>query len=1089
MSATPVSKLKYHLIVVLILGISITCLGQSETNNFEFYGLDHGLKSLQIGDIVQDHKGFLWFGSGQGLSRLDGNKFKVYENDPSNQYSISTNSISKILIDRNGNMWVSTNGRGINFYQRELDRFIRILHISGDSSSLNNDYVNDIFEDQQGNIWVATQEGLNKLIEFDEENESARFQRFAHLPHKNIICLEEFPKGNLWMGTGRNGLLHMDLESHEIISYRYSDSVKNRTIPSDLIKSFFREGDDYLWVCTSFGLGRIYTDSENKIAFTSFIYSKDSSSQIPVSFIQNMIKTSENEYWMSTFNQGLLRMEWSKETEPKYEKISKSEGSTQSLESNFTTKVFIDKSENLWVSSNKGINKISLGYLRKNRSAFQHFQIPQPNDGSAKDVLSLFEDDFGNIWAGSYGLGLYIYHKKSEKWIRFKVKKGALNRLSNSVITTIDRDKDGVYWIGTFGGLNKVKLHWNEKEEAIADITWFVPKKGDPNSLPNKRVFAVHDQDSVLWVGTRGGGLSKFNKQSGKFKVFKNEEGKPNSISNNYVWSIEEDSQHRLWLATDNGINIFEPSNEHFFTLQYDPSNPNGLANNLCNIVMQDSKGRMWIGYYTNGLSVVYSDKVEEGKTLNLTHLRQSDGLNDQNIYGILEDQYGYLWISTPKGISRFDASSWEPGQEIPSNAFQAFTKKDGLQENEFNSGAYHINGEGWVYFGGINGFNKFHPKEISRNTLAPPVFITGVKIMNQPIHPGQKVNKHIPLSKNPIEAAKLRLTHKDLILNIEFTSLNYIFTEKNQYAYKLEGFDQDWIYAGNESKASYTNLREGKYTFKVKASNNDGVWNEEGASMAIFVSPPPWRSWWAYLVYLVLAVAIISTFIRYRIRSRERELETKWRIQQAKLEEREVVRKNAAADFHDELGNKITKITLFAELAKRQIQLGKETESFLDKIGIQSRELSEGIRDFIWILDPEQDSFYKLFNRAKEFGDQLFEHTLIDFRVKGISDALEEITVSVSTRRHLMMIIKEALHNVLKYSEAKTCTLDIKTNQTGLNIRVIDDGKGFILSESSGGYGLKNMASRAEKIGADFSINSQANGGTQIDIKLKYPK
>lgn len=984
-------------------------------------------------------------------------------------------------------MWVCTNGKGLIYYHREMDRFIRILHDPTDSSSLGSAYINDIFEDQEGTLWVASQGGLYKMLSFDPQSEKAQFEPVDLGKVYNIVCLNEFPKGTLWLGTGRLGLIQMNIKSLQTVYHRNEGTTSETSIPSNLIKSFYNESHKYLWVCTHSGISRISKGENQQLIIQSIYHDKTDSLGLPFPFIHNICKTSPGVYWMSTNNGGIIRMNWQRDARPEFEQILHKENAQNTLASNVIYYVFHDKSGNLWLTSDKGINKLSLGYQARNRKAFKHYQIPSTSNLSLKDVLSLYEDENGNIWTGSYGSGLFIFHKKTQKWIRFTITPNSKKRLSSPIITSIIKDKNGIYWIGTFGGLNRVSLTW-DNDRALANIKWYLPDPDDPQSLSNKRIFAVHDQDSLLWIGSRGGGLSKFDKRTERFTHFLHQKNHPHSISDNHVWSIQEDSKHRLWLATDKGLNIFRPDKKSFFSIQFDPSKPYGLSANLCNLIYRDSKNRMWIGYYSEGISVINEDDIKEGEEVRFSHISQREGLINPAIYGILEDNEGYFWFSTPSGISRFNTNGWDVGMEVSINAFQNFTKEDGLQDNEFNSGAYHKNKDGWLYFGGINGFNKFHPSDISRNKTIPPVFITSIQIMKKEVKPGSKgKGGHIALDKNPNDEGILNLTHKDLVLDLEFSALNYVFPEKNQYAYKLEGFDQEWIYSGNEQRATYTNLREGKYTFRVRASNNDGVWNETGLSLPIHVSPPPWRSWWAYMLYLLGITSFIGGYIRSRIRSREKELETHWRINQAKLEEREMVRKNAAADFHDELGNKITKISLFVELAKRQAQMGKETATFLDKINIQSRELSEGIRDFIWVLDPDQDTYYKIFNRAKEFGDQLFEHTSIDFRVKGISSNFEDIAISVSERRHLLMIIKEVLHNTLKYALAKSCTLQVATTETHVRISISDDGIGFNPEEVSRGYGLNNIIERAKKIGAKCQIVSSPGKGTQVKMDIKY--
>ena len=398
----------------------------------------------------------------------------------------------------------------------------------------------------------------------------------------------------------------------------------------------------------------------------------------------------------------------------------------------------------------------------------------------------------------------------------------------------------------------------------------------------------------------------------------------------------------------------------------------------------------------------------------------------------------------------------------------------------------------GELYFGGVNGLNHFHPQKLRENLYIPPIQITDLKILEESVpidKGGEKEKGRKYLEKAISSTEKLVLTHRDYSLSFEISALNFDQPQKNQYAYKLEGFDDDWVFIGNRRTVYFTNLDPGTYTFKVRGSNNDGIWNKAGKSLKIRVLPPPWKSWWAISLYVLAIIGLILAYIRYQIRKREEEIETRNRIERAKIEEREIVRKNTSADFHDELGHKLTKISLFMELVRRQIDPQSQIAGYFSKIEKNTQSLSEGMRDLIWILDPEQDSLYDTLTRLTDFGDNLYDHTDITFRTKGISPDLADFPLKISDRRHLVMIFKEAMHNALKYANCSEVYFEVELEGGKLVMTFRDNGNGFDLAEKSKGYGLKNMRERAEKIGAEIQFTSGLGEGTEIQLIHNLPQ
>jgi signal transduction histidine kinase len=429
-------------------------------------------------------------------------------------------------------------------------------------------------------------------------------------------------------------------------------------------------------------------------------------------------------------------------------------------------------------------------------------------------------------------------------------------------------------------------------------------------------------------------------------------------------------------------------------------------------------------------------------------------------IMSMLEDEKGNLWISTNKGIARFDPAK---------NTFKNFDVNDGLLTNIFYAQSAFITKDGMFYFGGNNGFTKFNPNDIKINSFIPPVYITSIRA-------GRDIgNLHVLNINKTID-----LAFNNNFLQLKFAALDYTNPEKNVYKYKMIGVDEEWIFSGQTNLANYTDLSPGKYVFEVKGSNSDGIWNENPAKIDIVIFPPFWRTWW------FTTLAIITVYLAHLIRVQHK-IRRALEIEKIRSEESERVRKQTAIDFHDELGHRLTRISLLTEIVKRKLGDGyHDVKPLLRKISENSIQLYDGTKDFIWAIDPQNDSLYELLIRLKDFGDEIFNDTNIDFLVKGISTELEKTSLSTDMKRHLTLIFKEGMNNALKHSKSKKVSLESKIAGDEIEITLEDDGSGFRIDEETGGNGIKNMIRRAEKIQGHLHIDSEPGKGTRISFKGK---
>jgi signal transduction histidine kinase len=446
-------------------------------------------------------------------------------------------------------------------------------------------------------------------------------------------------------------------------------------------------------------------------------------------------------------------------------------------------------------------------------------------------------------------------------------------------------------------------------------------------------------------------------------------------------------------------------------------------------------------------------------------HYTEKNGLSNNFIYGATEDAQGFIWMSTNLGLSRLDPKTGK---------VKNYDAGDGLPSNEFNEGAFHRSADGELFFGGNSGVVSFRPVSMGRNQHLPGVAVSSFKIFERPLN----------VDSLTAAAGEIRLRYWENFFSFEFVALDYTNPRKNQYAYQLEGVNADWVYSGNRHYANFTNVPPGMYTFRVKGSNSDGVWNENAiAAIRLTIQPPFWKTWWFYISVAVLLAGVASLLHEYRVKANVTRL---MELERVKLAENERVRKLAAEDLHDEFGNRLTRISLLTDLIKARLNgHGAEVEDLLNKIRDNSSQLYQGTKDFIWSLNPQNDSVFEVAIRLKDFGDDIFDKTPVVFLTEGITDELRTAMLPMGQSRHLILLFKEAMSNVLKHSEAERVSLHFHLNAGQLKICLTDNGLGFGTEREGAGNGLMNMQSRSRKLSGNLSVSSQAGGGTVVSLTL----
>ena len=1053
---------------------------QPQQTRFDHLPLEQGVSHNLVYAIHQDRYGLMWFGTMYGLVKYDGRQYTTYRHDPRNPHSISYNDIIALHEDRRGFLWIGTWGGGLNRFDRASETFTRYLHDPNDSTSLRHNIVWTILEDSRGTLWVGTEEGVEQLLntELPSSLPTTDKVKFIHhqIPQVNpkrknpvsIRALCEDRAGRLWVGTFGGGLNWFDRTQNQFMSIKH-DPAHPQSLSSNFISAIAADREGNLWIGTlNHGLNKItHTDlaAFPKTATTFSHYQNVPSNLMSLSAnnVGAILADRKGRLWVGTASGGLNKFD---PTTGWFTRYSHEPGALHALSSNTIVALCEDRTGTLWIGSYKG----GVDKLDPFQYKFAHFQNEPLNENSlhSNHVRAIHQDRTGNVWVGTFGGGLeQIIVAAQDSTLKFIHHPADTKKLRTNLITALQEDTTGTLWIGTFDdGL----YAW---DRARRHFSHFQYSSRDTNSLSLNNVNTILvDRADDIWIGTDGGGLNHFDRRTKRFRRYQNRPEISAGLSNNFVHALYEDRHGNIWIGTYRGLDQFDRQTQTFTHYQHHLNDPNSLSNNYVYAICEDRAGTLWVGT-SDGLNKF--DRARE----KFTNYKEPDGLPNGVICGILEDEAGKLWISTKKGLAQFDTHT---------AAFRSFEVADGLQSNMFNVGAFHKNRRGEMFFGGINGFNWFHPAQIKLNPEAPPIILTGLKVLGKPQPDGTELQ----------QLQTLELSHHENFLTVEFAALSYTAPGKNQYAYKLEGLETAWNYCGNQNTASYSNLKPGRYIFRVKGANPDGVWNEAGAALTFRITPPFWKTWWFYLAVGFIVVAVVLLLHRMRLRSERRRvveierikseerLERFKAIEHARLEERERVRKQIAADFHDESGHKLTKISLFCGVLQSKLSAQAwEIGEYVERIMKVAASLHKDMNDFIWALDPTENTLHDTALKLRDFGEKLFDHTGIQFRLRGMSAELEQIHLAMEARQNLTCIFKEAMNNVLKHtrSECKHVTCEFGRENGHYTIRLLDDGKGFEPNHCELGHGLRNMQKRANAIHGNLEIISRRGEGTIIQF------
>jgi len=1053
-------------IFFLIIFLNSFTFAQPESIKFEIITPEMGLSQATVHCILQDSKGFLWFGTEDGLNKFDGYNFTIYRHVESDSNSISDNFIWALYEDRDANIWIGTSTGGLNKYDAEKNVFIHYRHDPQVPNSLSQDDVRSINEDRLGNLWVGTNTGgLNKLNKTKET-----FTRYKNNPadenslsSNSIRDIVGDGKGNLWIGTNGGGLNKFNIRNEEFTRFTINPRTFN-SINNNFIWALLVDKEGTIWIGTNgSGLNKLNPET---LTFEYYSEEPDNPNSLVNNNVTSLYQDEKGMIWVGTEGGlSVVSADWNGFINFKHDPLR-----TGSLSSNIIRYITEDRSGLIWIGTvGGGVNKYN-----RERKQFIHYQNDpaDPNSLSSNLIRSVWEDSEGMLWVGTLGGGLNKFDKNENKFTHYTNNENLKRSISNDRVTSIYEDSKKNLWVGTWGGgLNKLP---NIAGNPSNRFSYYQHNPANQHSLPSDTIQAIYeDSFGNLWVGTEAG-LGVLIENENKFARFKHDPENIYSLSDDRIQSkcIYEDKANNLWIGTWNGLNRI-PSLRRINTLnaddvQFDTYNsnltdPNTLSDNRIISIFEDptsvkEKVILWIGTVSGGLNKLTISQNEDGEKIEVSHFTEKDGLPNNAIYGILGDEKGHLWLSTNNGLSKFDPLE---------KSFRNYNESDGLQSNQFYWGASFKGKSGEMFFGGINGITAFYPERLKDNQHIPEVYIVDLLLFNKPL----AISELSPLKKSILETKEIELSYDSYVVTFEFVALDYTNPENNQYSYMLEGYDKDWIPSGDRRFVTYSGIGAGDYKFKVRGSNNDGEWNMDGATLKISILPPFWATLW----FISIIIIVIASIVVYIVTSYVRQLLAVERL-----------RTKLAADLHDNIGSSLTEISILSEvISKKLIGEDEGVQKSLKRISEDSRSLIDKMSDIVWLVNPKRDSLYDLILRLEDTYSELLSMTNVSFTSKNLK-SLEKITLSMEHRQHLYLIFKEGINNCITHGECSEINLDAHVFNKNLEMILTDNGKGFEVDKDYLGNGLKNMIQRAGQIGGNLIIESEIGKGTRLEFHGK---
>lgn len=1009
---------------------------QSPKIVFERIAKEQGLIPGNVNDIIQDSVGFIWMATENGLCRYDGYNFIYYKHEVNDSKSLSYNHVFSLLEDKNGIIWVGTLGGGLNKFNSRTGEFKRFNHNPNISRSISHDIVFKVYRDSKKRIWVSTLGGGLNL--FDPIKET--FIHYKHSPKDSssissnmVSAIYEDQKRNLWIGTFDGGM-NLFNESKQNFSRFTNNPFNKNSLSHNQVMDFLEDSLGRFWVAT-FGGGINLFDRKTK-KFTS-IKSDPNFIIKPENLSIRKLFEDEESIWVATYS-GMFKFD--KKTFARAEFYS-NPNDESTINDNKVRSIFKDRTGVMWFGTIAGANKFDsmkkkfqIIDFRQSYKSYLDNQFNIPNKFVTEKIL----------WAGP---GESTIKKSNYRNIKFFGNNKSNNGFQTNHTFNFYVDEKNYIWVGSYNGLHYYNV--NKNEVNVVQYT----DDGTPQQGNNYIKWFYFDKQNRFWCSTLSGGLTIYNPQTKEIKKYIHYEPNPKSLGDSRVISVFEDRHGKFWVATFGGLDLFnekEGTFKHYIVL---PNDTTCISNDRIYNIYESKAGDLWIGTY-QGLNKYNREKD------NFENFTTKHGLSDNTIYSIQEDMHGNLWIRTNDGISRFD-----PVKKV----FKNYNAKDGLPGMELNGNVYFKNNDGKMFLGYSNGLIAFHPEEIIDNPFQPKIAFTKLSVMDQEI----KFGDNSSLSKPLNESEEIELSYKDKVISIEFAALHFAIPSKNRYAYKLEGFLDDWIFVdANNRVAKFTNLSPGTYTLKVIGSNNDGIWSDVQRTLTIVITPPFWETWWFRVIMFLLFLGIIFAFYEMRLN---------------RLVGIERTRSKIARNLHDEVGGTLSSIQYFVRAIEKEISNNKTegVDKYLNLILESSANAQDNIKDLIWTVNPDEDGLGKFVIKFNRYASDLLDSKEIKYSIE-LPNIPSDKSISMEKRQHLWCICKEILTNIARHSLCKNVIIKLLYNGNTLDFSIEDNGVGFDANAKSYSNGIVNIKNRAEALKAYHRLETSPEKGTKWFFSIK---
>ncbi len=957
---------------------------------FEYLTTNEGLVNNGVTSFTRDTSGFLWIGTSGGLSRFDGTHFVNYLYDTV-AGSLSNNWVRCLMEDSKGSLWVGTN-HGLNLYSPDYNNFKTLHHNPEDDKSIGSNQIITTYEDPEKNIWIGTYNGgLNKWN--PEKENFTRYKNKAGAYGNCISSMAHDSRGDFWIVTYDRGINRFDSNTGKFTLFNNNDIDFGENTKKDI----FIDNNDMIWIATT-GAGLIRFNSITK-NFKQY-NTKGDGNGTNKSRITSIIQEDDNHLLIGVDQGGINRLNIKTE---KFEYLIYDESWEKGLNNNGIWELYKDEENILWVGTTGG----GVNYYNPKSERFHPFHHSPTSNSVSYDVVGcLFEDSEGKIWIGTDGKGVNVYDPQTGNFKIFTFDPQDKYSISSNVIRAIDEDSEHNIWIATWdAGLNM----YNRKTKKFHR---YLPDKNIPSAISGQNIWTIKvDHNNIIWISLYNKGIELFDKDKGVVKQFTFEPNNEKSLASNTAWLFHEDEQNNMWVCTKSGVCLFDSTDKSF--VRY-----NEFPDNNIWAFHKDCDGNLWAGTSSRGI-FRFDSSGNILETYNTSH-----GLSNNIIKGIAEDNNENLWISTNHGLNQFNRKD---------KKIRFYTTDDGLPGNQFFFQSFLKDRNEKIYFGGYNGFIAFSPNSLTDNDYIPFVYLSDFLLFNKPVVIGAEGS---PLKKHISQTKSLTLSYKQSVFTFHFRAVNMTYPLKCQFAYRMEGLEKEWNYVGtNSSFATYRNLKPGKYTFRVIASNNDLQWNNRGVNLNITITPPWWKTTLFIVIYSILFIFTLLSYVRIKVSKLTKSntiLNQKVRTRTKQLEEQNRILNNQKKKILKQTTKLRDANALLREKAEEIKQTNTELQERQLKIVRQSEEIMLQ-RDMLYEYNTTKDMLFSIIahDLRNPFGSILNICSVLSGGLNRFTQ--EELMEVLAELSSTAQITYDLLEKLLKWSMAQKGAIHLEPSPTNL--------------------------------------------------------